>query len=108
MRLLKKDMVTGYNDLVKVETGLRIVPINKLPDRMIIRAAGTLGSQTVKYGRLRLLQVRQPKDSFRRALAFVFGHAAILTAICGAPSPRIETFGARASSEDLNFGGADG
>jgi len=72
--VLEIDPVARHHGLVKGETRLGTVPVDKFTNRMIVRPLRAAGVQTIEDGGFRLLEIRQFKDGFGGELTFFVGH----------------------------------
>ena len=74
MGLFEVYPVGRHHGLVEGEAWFRTVPVDEFTDRMVIRALGAVGGQTVKDCCFRLLEIRQFQDGFGTEVAFLVGH----------------------------------
>src|ERR1700693_6175258 len=74
LSLFEVDPVARHHGLVEGEAGFRAVPVDEFTDRMVIRALGAVGGQTVKDCCFRLFEIRQFQDGFGTEFAFLVGH----------------------------------
>ncbi len=91
--LFKEDPIASNYGFVERQPRLGTIPLDELPDGMVVRALRTLRGQTIEDGRLGLLQVGQPQNSLGRAPAFVFRHVAILAEARNNPASGPSVFG---------------
>ena len=67
--LLKSDSVAGHHRLVEGQPRLRTIPVDELPDCVIICTLGARRCQAVQHGSFRLFQIWQLQNGFRRPFA---------------------------------------
>ena len=78
LSLFEVDPVARHHGLVEGEAGFRAVPVDEFTDRMVIRALGAVGGQTVKDCCFRLFEIRQFQNGFGSELTLLVSYSCSL------------------------------